>query len=1047
MNHIIAKFCSELMKKFWVVFSLTLLLSFLAIVPTFVNNASANPPTDFQKTKLLSNLNTPMSFEFAPDGRVFIILKSGQVKTLSGSQLKDYASLSVDSGGERGLIAMTFDPNFSSNKYVYFYLNDTSKFPTILRLTDNNGVGSNQTVIWKDTNPATHEWHQGGSLAFGNDGKLYLSIGDLFNPPNAQDLSNVRGKVLRLNPDGSIPSDNPYVGQSGKRAEIWAYGLRNPFRFQIDKQTGKLYLGDVGQESWEEINLIEKGKNYGWPVCEGSCSTSGMTNPFHAYNHNGGGASVTGGPIYRGSNFPESYQGDYFYADYVLGFIKRLELDSNGVKTGETTFDPSAGTVVEMKVGPEGALYYLTISPGELFKVNYTKNQAPIANATADKTSGAAPLTVKFSSAGTSDPEGASLTYEWNFGDGTKTSEQNPTKVYNNVSNYSAFLKVSDGISTTQSSNINIVVGTPPTLTINNPQNNQTYKAGDTISYSATAKDSSGNNLPSSAFSAKVVFHHGTHFHPFIETLTGSSNQFTIINTGHQDTNVWYRLYVKVTDSQGLVTEKFVDLQPQKALFNLNSHPSGLKIVLDGIPTQTPQVIESVVGMKREVDASSPQQLNDKSYSFSNWSNGGDQKHSFIVPAQESSLTANFEEIAGFVGEYFNNKTLSGTPSLVRNDIEINFDWVFGSPSPQITADNFSARWSKTMNFEAGTYRFTSTSDDGVRVYLDNQLIIDRWDIHAATTDTKDVQLSAGNHLIKIEYFENEQHAVSKFAVNKVISSSPSPSPSPSPAFNGFKGEYFNNGSLSGTPALVRDDSAVLFDWGVNAPSPHLPADNFSARWTKTENFAAGDYNFIVTADDGVRLYIDNQLVLDKWKDQAATTYSSVKSLSSGNHIIKMEYYENGGYAVAKLNYQKMAQAQNGLKGEYYENTNFTDFNFTRIDPTINFQWGTSQPIPTQDTFSVRWTGFVMPEHTQTYTFYLNSDDGSRLYINNKLVIDNWGSHSVRERSGTVKLTSSVKVPIKVEYNDTGGRSTAELRWSSASQTKQIVHQSRLFAN
>ena len=157
-------------------------------------------------------------------------------------------------------------------------------------------------------------------------------MGDNGYGPNAQDLSNPHGKILRINKDGSIPADNPFAGQPGKLGAIWAYGFRNPWRFQFDSATGRLYGGDVGDFSWEEINRIVKGGNYGWPLHEGMCTSgcAGFINPIHAYPHAGESAAVTGGPVYRQAMFPAEYRGDLFFGDYAKGFIKNADLDSDG---------------------------------------------------------------------------------------------------------------------------------------------------------------------------------------------------------------------------------------------------------------------------------------------------------------------------------------------------------------------------------------------------------------------------------------------------------------------------------------------------------------------------------------------------------------------------------------------------------------------------------------------------------------------------------------------------------------------------------------------
>jgi len=241
-----------------------------------------------------------------------------------------------------------------------------------------------------------------------------------------------------------------------------------------------------------------------------------------------------------------------------------------------------------------------------------------------------------------------------------------------------------------------------------------------------------------------------------------------------------------------------------------------------------------------------------------------------------------------YTGQYFDNKTLTGSPKLTRNDQTINFDWGGGSPDPLIPIDNFSVRWTKTETFVAGSYKFSMTGDDGVRLYIDNVLVIDKWIDQGASTYTTTKTLSAGSHTIKMEYYESGGGAVAKLSYKQIIP---------------YSGQYFDNKTLTGTPKLTRTDEVINFNWGSGSPDPLIPSDNFSVRWTKTETFVAGSYKFSMTGDDGVRLYIDNVLVIDKWIDQGATTYTTTKTLSAGSHTIKMEYYENGGGAVAKLSY------------------------------------------------------------------------------------------------------------------------------------------------
>lgn len=250
---------------------------------------------------------------------------------------------------------------------------------------------------------------------------------------------------------------------------------------------------------------------------------------------------------------------------------------------------------------------------------------------------------------------------------------------------------------------------------------------------------------------------------------------------------------------------------------------------------------------------------------------------------------------------YWNNMTLSGGPVLNHYETAINNDWGLGSPDPAIPADGFSARWTRFVDFETATYRFTAVADDGMRVWVDDRLIIDQWRDQPATTFTADVALSAGPHYLKVEYYEHTSFAVAKLSWQKVSGGSPPPAPAPSA---NWRGEYFNNTTLAGAPVLVRDDASINFDWGNGSPAAGVSADNFSVRWTSNVSFgAAGRYRFTTTTDDGVRLFVDDLLIIDQWHDMPKTSFSRELPLSAGVHTVRMEYYEHVGAASALLSW------------------------------------------------------------------------------------------------------------------------------------------------
>ena len=251
-------------------------------------------------------------------------------------------------------------------------------------------------------------------------------------------------------------------------------------------------------------------------------------------------------------------------------------------------------------------------------------------------------------------------------------------------------------------------------------------------------------------------------------------------------------------------------------------------------------------------------------------------------------------------GEYFANQYLVGMPTLIRYDLNIAFDWGNGAPAPGLPQDHFSVRWSRQAYFPGGPYRFFTRSDDGVRLFVDGWLVIDRWLDSAAVTNSALVNLSAGEHALRLEYYDNVGAALVQFWWEPKPAPPPAPHPPPAPG-DSWRGEYFTNPTLAGAPRVVRSDPAVDFDWGLGSPDPAIPPDNFSARWTRSLYFDAGRYNFKAQADDGVRLYIDGRLFINEWHPAAGRTYSASIMLTGGVHYLRVEYYEAYGDAFVRV--------------------------------------------------------------------------------------------------------------------------------------------------
>jgi glucose/arabinose dehydrogenase/PKD repeat protein len=638
----------------------------------FLFKTFAAPPANFTNTAPITGLTEPTNMVFAPDGRMLILGRRGTIWVAQpGATQVDatpFLQLSVGQvayDNERGLLGIALDPNFSTNGFYYIYYTEASTLKNrISRFTavGNTTNPSSETLVWRMPD-VSDIYHQGGSMTFGPDGKLYVSVGDHLDRQKAQDLTSDKGKILRMNSDGTFPSDNPFYDGSGpNRDEIWAYGFRNPFRFSFDSVTGKIYEGDVGENSWEEVNVVTKGGNYGWPTCEGTCSVSGMINPTYTYDHTGGEGSITGGFVYRGTQFPASYRGAYFFSDYTHHYIRYLNLDASGNATGGVNFfDPTTNTFgtennqgdpVAMAMGPDGSLYYVDIGPfqttgtGRIHKITYTAaNQAPVVQVSANPTSGTtAPLTVNFSSAGTSDPENQTLSYNWDFGDGGSSTQANPSHAYNAKGVYNARLSVSDGTNSTISNVIKITVGQPPVPTISAPVNNSGFIAGQQINFSGSATDPEDGTIPASSLSWNVTFHHEDHIHPGPSASGVASGNFSIPVSGHDFTgNTSYEITLTATDSNGISSSTSVFINPQKVNITFNTSPAGGDIIIDGSSQSTPFTFDSLIGFTHSIDATSPAIISNGRYTFSSWSDGGARSHTIIVPSSAQSYTANYQ--------------------------------------------------------------------------------------------------------------------------------------------------------------------------------------------------------------------------------------------------------------------------------------------------------------------------------------------------------------------------------------------------------------------
>lgn len=404
---------------------------------------------------------------------------------------------------------------------------------------------------------------------------------------------------------------------------------------------------------------------------------------------------------------------------------------------------------------------------------------------------------------------------------------------------------------------------------------------------------------------------------------------------------------------------------------------------------------------------------------------------------------------AGWQASYWNNRSFVAAPALTRIDADIHFSWGVGSPAPEIAADNFAARWTRTLEVtERGSYRFTLNSDDGSRLFVDDQLVLNAWYDHGVSrTFSATLELEAGSHEVRVEYYERRGAAAVRLGWAEVSAAPPRRTPSPvtdqSVRSGQWRGEYYQNRSLLGTPVLVREDPQVDFDWGRGSPAAGLvDADAFSVRWTNTVNFPKGAYRFRATVDDGVRVFVDDQLVIDGWRVQAATTFDSGQIALEGDVPLRVEYFEDAGEARVALFWFSVASGTPPVPpdeiwtAEYFNNPDLANAPvLVRGEGgAIDYSWGTGSPVPglvDNDTFSVRWNRAVSLE-AGLYRFRVRVDDGARLYVHNQLLIDQWRQQSPTEFTADIHLPGGA-IPVRLEYVEFTGDALVRLAWERVS--------------
>jgi glucose/arabinose dehydrogenase/PKD repeat protein len=708
------------------IFAAVFVLVAALVVPGMTAPASAlTLPSGFRLVSYSAGSDTfrLINFDFTDDGGLLSIGKAGEVNFTppGGAPYKVTRLPNIRADGDNGLSGLSLGDDYSVSGRVLLL------YPQL----DGDGTGRAHAVLseWQASPPQRPQsftlnrviidgsrtsptWtqnslsHTTGTVLQASDGSIYVGNGDDSsfsfvdtNALRALNINDPHGKIFRILPDGRGHPDNPFydpAAPSSWRSRIFAYGFRNPYRFTIDPRSGALYVGDVGWGSYEEIDLVQPGKSYGWPCYEGSGRTRGYaelpqcqnlyaqpsqpTPPLWSYSHSGEGASVIGGVFYRGATYPSAYRGAFFFGDYTRRQLWTMQTDSAGrlVRAPEAAgFGLGVGGPVAFRAGPNGDIAYADLTSSMVRRLVYSPgNRAP--TAVISSTVDAATRTVSFSSAESFDLDGDVLRFSWNFGDGRTSTAANPVHTYASGGTFTVQLTVTDSVGASDTVTATVVPDNySPILELDAPA--KLYRVGEAVHIAATASDAEDGDLSTQVTWQLSLLHcpfaGSCHIHPE-STSTGAVFEAQFTDHGADTTMV---ITASVTDAAGATSRARYEARPDLHTLAVNAP---VPVLINGAEQVS---VQAVTGSTNSVEAPATRSY----WQFVSWSDGGARTHQLTMPAADLTLIATYRTAIDI--RYLQ---LGGLASLL------------GSP----TSREYDVRGGRARDFQRGRMYWSSST-------------------------------------------------------------------------------------------------------------------------------------------------------------------------------------------------------------------------------------------------------------------------------------------------------------------------------------------------